>query len=343
MTSKEAFPLLEFHVIDGTLVREIIATARTQIIEKVRDTYLAHHDGATVNPDSYFLRFPEQPSSRIIALPAYLGAQPNIAGIKWISSYPQNIARNLPRASAVVILNDHSTGYPFACLEGAQISAARTAASAALAAEVIHGGRTATKIAVIGAGVIARNIVDFLAAQQWIFDELAIFDLVDDYAAQLATYSSSAYAYRSNVAKSLDLAILDSELVVLATTASKPYLTEPGTFRPGQVVLNISLRDIGPDVIYDAHNILDDVEHCLKADTSPHLAEQKYENRRFIDGTLSQIMRDEIRVSPVRPVIFSPFGLGVLDLSVAHHVYETAVAQGKAIEIDGFFGEKERW
>ena len=60
-----------------------------------------------------------------------LRGEPGVAGIKWIGSFPDNVARNVPRASAVLLLNDFETGYPFACLEAAQISAARTAASAA--------------------------------------------------------------------------------------------------------------------------------------------------------------------------------------------------------------------
>ena len=46
---------------------------------------------------------------------------------------------------------------------------------------------------------------------------------------------------------------------------------DPNTFKAGQVVLNISLRDIAPEIILNACNVFDDVEHCMKANTSPHL------------------------------------------------------------------------
>ncbi|MFB9799774.1 hypothetical protein [Streptomonospora salina] len=123
----------------------------------------------SLNPDSYFLRFPNKPDSRIIALPAYLGGNTDVAGTKWISIFPENIDESIPRASAALLMNDYRTGYPFACMEAAQISAARTAASAVLAAEVLLGSRRG-RLAVVGAGIISRNILEFFAAGRLAMD-----------------------------------------------------------------------------------------------------------------------------------------------------------------------------
>ena len=137
-----------------------------------------------MNPPSYFLRFPDRPSSRIIALPASLGGSNPVDGLKWISSFPENVAAGIPRASAVLILNDHDTGYPFALLESSIISATRTAASAALAADRLSSGAARpTRVGIIGTGLIARYIHAFLAGSGWTFDEVGVYDLSVDSAA----------------------------------------------------------------------------------------------------------------------------------------------------------------
>ncbi|MER7751506.1 2,3-diaminopropionate biosynthesis protein SbnB [Kitasatospora sp. NPDC097643] len=335
--------MFEFSVIDGTTARDIITASRPQIVQAVRETYLAHGAGQSVNPDSYFLRFPEKPDARIIALPAYLGGGVGVAGLKWISSFPANIERGFPRASAALLLNDYETGYPFAVLEASQISAARTAASAVLAAEVLAGGRRAGRLAVVGAGIIARNILEFFGAQQWEIDELVVHDQQPRYARALADHADAELGYPAKPEDDLAAALTGADVVVLATTAGEPYILDPDTFAPGQLVLNISLRDLAPEIIGGAYNVLDDVEHCLKANTSPHLAEQHYGNREFVTGTLADVIEGRAAVGTDRPVVFSPFGLGVLDLAVGALVHGEAVASGRATGIPGFFAETTRW
>ena len=86
--------------------RVVIDDNRNQVFDAVEAAYRLHSSGDAVNPDSYFLRYPDKPSARIIALPAHLGGAIQKSGIKWISSFPENRAGNLARASAVLILND---------------------------------------------------------------------------------------------------------------------------------------------------------------------------------------------------------------------------------------------
>ncbi|MDQ3276312.1 MAG: hypothetical protein M3Q39_15135 [Actinomycetota bacterium] len=72
--------MADFHVVPGTAVSEILADSRAAVLDRVRATYLEHDESLSVNPDSYFLRFPDKPNARVIALPAYLGGAVNTIG-----------------------------------------------------------------------------------------------------------------------------------------------------------------------------------------------------------------------------------------------------------------------
>ena len=177
MTAPAGRAVPPFAVIPGGQVQQALAGRERQVAELVEATYRLHGAGDSVNPPSYFLRFPDRPSDRIIALPASIGGPRPVDGLKWISSFPGNVAAGIPRASAVLILNDHDTGYPFACLESSIISATRTAASAAVAADWLTRGRPRpAAVGFIGTGLIARYIHTFLAGTGWTFDQTGVHD-----------------------------------------------------------------------------------------------------------------------------------------------------------------------
>lgn len=334
-----------FAVISGRQVDRILRGREHRIVGLIEDTYRAHCAGESVNPPSYFLRFPDRPSDRIIALPASIDGAIGVSGLKWISSFPGNVRSGLPRASAVLILNDHDTGYPFACVESSIISATRTAALAASAADWLSRGRARpARLGFVGAGLIARYIHTFLTRTGWSFDEIGLHDVSADSTAGFRGYLERVgTAGPVRVHDSADELIRSSDLVVFATVAGRPHITEPAWFAHNPLVLHVSLRDLAPEVVLSACNVLDDVDHCLTANTSPHLAEQRVGHRGFVHGTLDDVMGGRLTPPRDRPVVFSPFGLGVLDLAVGKFVYDEALRAGDLTVVDGFFHELRRY
>lgn len=313
------------------------------VVDLVEAAYRWHGEGDTVNPPSYFLRFPDDPSSRIIALPASIGGDVGVHGVKWISSFPANVAAGLPRASAVLILNDRETGYPIACLESSIVSAVRTAASAALAADWLSRGRERpTRVGFVGAGLIARYVHTYLTATGWGFDEVGVHDLSAESAHGFRGYAESAGDAAVTVHDSAESLIRGSDLIVFATVAGTPHVSDPTWFDHNPLVLHVSLRDLSPEVILASTNVVDDVEHCLKANTSPHLAEQLTGNRDFLSGTLHDVMTGAVTPPADRPLVFSPFGLGVLDLAVGKHVYDEVSRSGELAVVPDFFHDLDR-
>ncbi|QMU71703.1 2,3-diaminopropionate biosynthesis protein SbnB [Streptacidiphilus sp. P02-A3a] len=334
-----------FGVISGAQVRAVLAGQEKKITDLVESTYRLHGTGGTVNPPSYFLQFPDRPTARIIALPASLGGESAVDGLKWISSFPENVKRGIPRASAVLILNDPETGYPMACLESSVISAVRTAASAALAADWLTRERgRPTRIGFVGTGLIARYIHTYLLGTGWSFGDVGVHDLAAEHAEGFRGYLQEADgSARVTVHRDAEELIRSSDLVVFATVAAAPHVTEQDWFAHNPLVLHVSLRDLAPEILLGSTNILDDVEHCLKANTSPHLVEQLVGNRDFVNGTLFDVMNGSVAIPADRPVVFSPFGLGVLDLAVGKHVLDEVGRSGELTVIDDFHSELRRY
>ncbi|MGO4424188.1 2,3-diaminopropionate biosynthesis protein SbnB, partial [Streptomyces sp. MCAF7] len=156
---------------------------------------------------------------------------------------PANVASGLHRASAVLILDDHDTGYPLACLESSIISATRTAASAALAADWLSRTRPRpTRIGFVGTGLTARYVHTFLAGTGWTFDTIGVHDVSADSATGFHGYLRRAGGHEHTgqitVHDSAEELVRSSDLVVFATIADRPHITDPGWFTHHPLVLH---------------------------------------------------------------------------------------------------------
>jgi len=142
-----------------------------------------------------------------------------------------------------------------------------------------------------------------------------------------------------SVAASVNQVMAEAAVLSLATTAVTPTIADLSICPRGATVLHISLRDIVADAIAGADNIVDDVDHALRAQTSLHLAEQKLGHRKFVRATLAEVLLGEqvARADATKPVVFSPFGLGVLDLAVASLILAEAGKTSVGQRISGFF------
>jgi len=110
-------------------------------------------------PNKIVLELPpsEQERGRINGLAAYIGGDWEVAGIKWIPSFPKNPREHgLPRASALLTLNNTNTGTPLAVMDGTIISAMRTGAMGGLGAKYL-ARKDSEVAALIGLGVQART------------------------------------------------------------------------------------------------------------------------------------------------------------------------------------------
>ena len=106
-------------------VRKLLPDLPSQL-DLVEETYGALAAGRVELPPKPGIH--PRPDSFIHAMPAHL-RDADVAALKWVAGYPRNKERGLPYISGLIVVNDADTGLPLAVMDGAEITAARTAAA----------------------------------------------------------------------------------------------------------------------------------------------------------------------------------------------------------------------
>jgi ornithine cyclodeaminase/alanine dehydrogenase-like protein (mu-crystallin family) len=99
------------------------------IFRAVERAFVEHGKGNIEMPPKIGVH--TRPGTFIHAMPAYIPAL-GVCGMKWVSGYPGNAARQLPTIAGLVVLNDPENGLPYALLDAQWITAIRTAVVSAL-------------------------------------------------------------------------------------------------------------------------------------------------------------------------------------------------------------------
>lgn len=327
-------------LLKGDEIIQLLKNRETEVLEVVKAAYMAHANHQSSMPPNAYLRFPEMEKERIIAKPAWLGGDFNTAGIKWIASFPNNRNKNLDRASATLILNSPKTGHPIAIMESSIISAYRTAASAALAAQVLTANVEDIQVlGLVGCGLINYETLRFLLVVFPNIQTLLLHDLNVTNAEQFAHKARELKPeLKTQFVENFKAMLPQTKLISIATTAVHPFINDMEGHLPNTVLLHISLRDLVPKIILKANNLVDDIDQICSNQTALHLAEQEVEHRRFIHSTIGDIFnKNKTAIVPDKDLhIFSPFGLGILDMAVGHLVQQLAKENQIGLTIEGF-------
>jgi 2,3-diaminopropionate biosynthesis protein SbnB len=325
-------------LLSGSEIVDLFRGQESVLMETVGTAYKIKEDGNSSAPNCPFLRFPGNSVDRIIPKPAFLGGSFQAAGIKWIASFPGNLGKGIERASAILILNSTETGLPLAIMEGSVISAARTAASAALAATTFRGEKPVQALGVFGCGLINFETFRFLLVARPEIETIQLYDLSRERAAVFQRKGAELAGRRSiQIVETGGELFARSDIISIATTALAPHLKSLGGVSNDSVILHTSLRDFLPQAVQEADNVVDDVEHACSNNSSLDLTAREQGNHDFIRTTIGAILKG---AQPARvegkPVMFSPFGLGILDVAVAHLTVSLARKEQKGRSITNF-------
>jgi ornithine cyclodeaminase len=231
-------------------------------------TLRLHARGQAVVPDEAYLGWtpPTGGAARSLNMPGYLAGDAPVAGTKIINSNPRNPINQLPRASGLTLLFDPETGRITCAMEGAFVSALRTASVSAVACDHL-ARRTVERLAILGAGELARSHLKLLPPRLPGLREIRIFDLEATRAVQLAREvpEIAEHGITLRIAESAESAVRGAGVIVAVTTTTTGYI-RLDWLDAGSLLLNVSLDDALPEVVLGVDRIIVDDWHLVSQD-----------------------------------------------------------------------------
>jgi len=310
-----------------------------ETIEAVEKVYSLRDRGECIEPGTLIIAYDGPQGRRIMTHEAFVGGDVNVAGLKWIPSSPENpFKRGLPRASAIIILNDPETGFPLAVMDGTIVSAMRTAAVTGVGAKYL--ARKDSKIVgLVGAGPINRSQIRAVREVLPELQEVKIFDLRADRAQEFARDMEKVVGLPFRVARSAEEAVSGSDVIVAATVGVTPETSyiEAGWLKEGSLLSSVSASDAKIEVVLQADKRVVTDRSATKTPTwlmglictQGLLSEDDLtEMSEIVNGKQPGRENDRERI------YYNPTGLGVEDVIAAHRVYQQAIAKGIGQELE---------
>ena len=193
-----------------------VGPSMTEVIELLRRTFLEKAAGGVEMPPKTGVHTSD--GALLHAMPAHVPGL-RCAGVKWVGAYPANPERGLPQVSGLIIMNDPQTGLPVSVLDCTWITAVRTAAASALAAEYLarKGSKT---LGILGCGVQGRSHLEAFT-HAFPIAEVRAYDINPKAVASFAEASAELEASVIGV-ESPRAAVEGCDIVVTAGPITKP-------------------------------------------------------------------------------------------------------------------------
>ena len=159
------------------------------------------------------------PDAFIHAMPAYIPSMKAV-GVKWVSGFPQNMPKNLPYISGLLILNDAETGIPLCVMDCTWITGMRTGAATAVAAKYLAPPESKT-VGILGCGVQGRCNLDAIKETFPRCARLLAYDRNTKAAEALCSDASSQWGFETKLCLNAAEACEDADIIVTAAAILK--------------------------------------------------------------------------------------------------------------------------
>lgn len=275
-------------------------------------------------------------------MPAYVEGENSALGLKIISTYPDNINKDLPTSPSTMILMNVELGMVEAILNGTYLTQLRTGALQGAATDLLS--RKDARIgALIGTGGQAAAQLEAMLTVRYL-EEVRIMDIDKERAQKFVEEMSEKYAYFATkliAVDSAEEAVTDADIITTVTTS--PQATFPheavkaGAHVNGVGAYTPEMHEIPGELLARADIIVFDTMEGVLAEAGDIITPLREEliNESDIDGELGDLILGEItgRESQEEITVFKTVGTAVLDVFTAAKILNKAKDAGIGQEI----------
>ncbi|MGN0240823.1 MAG: tyramine oxidase subunit B [Candidatus Weimeria sp.] len=299
------------------------------------------------------------PDRRFMCMPAYIGGDFQMAGVKWYGSNVENRNLGLPRSILMVTLNDKDTGAPMAYMSANLISAYRTAAIPGVGVKHL-AVKNAKTLGIVGPGVINSITVETFAALRPTLDTLKIKGRSKDSIDRCIKYVKEKCPQFKNiiVCDTLEECVRDSDILSFATSTPTggqegyPYIDpawlKPGCLACGMGAMNTSeelIEDPDTKLVVDNTKLYDswaeeypyptfDTWFLIGSKFTDMIHEGKLERSRMEDMGAILNGKTAGRKSDDQIIIYSIGGMPIEDVAWGTACYRKAVKEGIGVKLN---------
>ncbi|MEM3386047.1 MAG: hypothetical protein QXN08_00030 [Nitrososphaerales archaeon] len=188
------------------------------VINAVKEAFLELAHLGAKSPKRTLLEVPEY-NGTMLFMPAYLQRMKSLS-LKIVGFYPNNPSKGLETISSILCFIDPESGLPLAIIDGKYLTAMRTAAMTALAADYL-ARRTIDSIGVVGAGVQAefqlKGVLTVRPAKR-----VYVHDLIPERSRRFAERIKEETGLTTSTLNSADEVASTSDILIVATTSKQP-------------------------------------------------------------------------------------------------------------------------
>jgi N-[(2S)-2-amino-2-carboxyethyl]-L-glutamate dehydrogenase len=240
----------------------------------------------------------------------------DLLGMKWVTGFPANAGQGIAPINALVILNDPATGLPTAILDGAPITALRTAAVSGVALRHLGPpvkGRP-IRAAIVGAGVQGHSHAGMLG-HVLPGIQVTVHDRHADRAEDLAEAASRTPGVGgASTAPTAREAMAEADVVVTAVTFARPGDRQPLT--PDWLAADATVVAVDYAAMVSAA-VARDAALFVTDDRGQFLANRdagQFDGYPDPTATLGEAILGEMARPSGGRVLATPLGIGLADL-----------------------------